>query len=42
MFDGYSYMYMQEAGQDCMALENLLEKAVKMFHPSHYIPTLTR
>jgi hypothetical protein len=32
----------QEAGEDCMGLESLLEKEVKMFHPSHYIPTLTR
>jgi hypothetical protein len=32
----------QEAGMDCLNLENLLEKAVKMFHPSHYIPTLAR
>lgn len=32
----------QAGTDDCSALEDLLEKAVKMFHPSHYIPTLTR
>ena len=31
-----------EAREDCMALEDLLTKAVKMFHPSHYVPTLIR
>jgi len=30
------------ATDDCMALDALLEKACKMFHPSHYIPTVTR
>jgi len=33
---------LQEARDDCMALDNLLEKAVKMFHPCHYVPTLIR
>jgi len=32
----------KEAGIDCSLLDNLLEKACKMFHPSHYIPTLIR
>ena len=31
-----------EARDDCSALEDLLTKSVKMFHPSHYVPTLTR
>jgi len=31
-----------EATDDCMGLDHLLEKATKMFHPNHYIPTLTR
>merc|ERR1719266_2545876 len=30
------------AGQDCSALEDLLTKSTRMFHPSHYIPTLIR
>ena len=30
------------ATNDCSTLEDLLEKACKMFHPSHYLPTLTR
>jgi len=32
----------RDAGMDCSQLEDLLEKSCKMFHPSHYIPTLTR
>ena len=31
-----------EAREDCMQLEDLLEKSTKMFHPSHYIPTQIR
>jgi len=38
----YFFGAIQAATNDCMGLEDLLEKAVKMFHPSHYIPTLTR
>lgn len=38
----YFMSAIQESGEDCMQLDSLLEKAVKMFHPSHYIPTLTR
>jgi len=38
----YFFSAIQEATDDCMTLDNLLEKAVKMFHPSHYICTLTR
>merc|ERR1719278_494540 len=30
------------AGQDCTALEDILTKSTRMFHPSHYIPTLIR
>ena len=30
------------AGQDCSVLEDLLTKSTRMFHPSHYIPTLIR
>ena len=30
------------ATDDCTTLEDLLVKAAKMFHPSHYLPTLTR
>ena len=30
------------ARDDCSQLEDLMEKSVKMFHPSHYIPTLIR
>ena len=30
------------ATDDCSGLEDLLEKSVKMFHPNHYLPTLTR
>ena len=30
------------AKEDCTALEELLTKSVKMFHPSHYVPTLVR
>merc|ERR1719347_638325 len=30
------------ASNDCAALEDLLTKSTRMFHPSHYIPTLTR
>jgi len=30
------------ATDDCSSLDDLLEKACKMFHPSHYLPTLTR
>jgi len=30
------------AKDDCSSLDDLLEKACKMFHPSHYLPTLTR
>ena len=33
---------LREAKNDCTALEDLLTKGTKMFHPSHYIPTLTR
>jgi len=38
----YFYAAVVEAGDDCMQLDGLLEKAVKMFHPSHYIATLLR
>jgi len=31
-----------EARDDCMTLDNLLEKAVKMFHPWHHVATLAR
>merc|ERR1712117_710709 len=30
------------ATDDCSSLDDMLEKACKMFHPSHYLPTLTR
>lgn len=30
------------AREDCLQLEDLLEKSTKMFHPSHYIPMLIR
>ena len=30
------------AKEDCTALEELLTKSVKMFPPSHYVPTLVR
>jgi len=40
--NSYFYNAIQEATDDCMALDHLLEKSVKMFHPNHYIPTLTR
>ena len=30
------------ATNDCSALEDLLTKSTRMFHPSHYIPTLIR
>jgi len=38
----YFQAAIMEAKNDCTALEDLLTKATKMFHPSHYIPTLTR
>merc|ERR1712156_1069068 len=38
----YFYAAIMEAKNDCQALEDLLTKATKMFHPAHYIPTLTR
>jgi len=38
----YFMAAIQAATNDCLTLEDLLEKSVKMFHPSHYIPTLTR
>ena len=38
----YFRQAVEAATDDCLALEDLLEKACKMFHPSHYIPTLTR
>jgi len=31
-----------EAGLDCSGLEDLLTKSTRMFHPSHYVPTLIR
>jgi len=38
----YFMAAIQAATNDCSTLEDLLEKSTKMFHPSHYIPTLTR
>merc|ERR1719481_264668 len=40
--NGYFIKAILEATDDCMALDNLLEKAVKMFHPWHHVATLAR
>ena len=38
----YFISAIEAARLDCQQLEDLLAKAVKMFHPSHYVPTLVR
>ena len=38
----YFVSAIMEARDDVMGLEDLLTKATKMFHPSHYVPTLAR
>ena len=38
----YFISAIEAARLDCQQLEDLLTKAVKMFPPSHYVPTLVR